>query len=1286
MTRKKNSLPGSRKWNLIFWLALVMNLYLASMTGQNLNWIRQTGGIFADNSVGLTVDNVLNIYGVTNFSGNITLTTGQNFSSFGKEDFLVKKFSPSGVLLWARKFGGKESDFAHNITADAENNTYITGTFQDTLKLFDQTLLIGSNPMANNGFIIKLNAIGDILWAKSIQSSNGAYPIKAKANLAGEVFIAGNFEGMADFNPGPGQNLINSTGLTDMFFLKLSASGDLIWARKIGGSESESIFDMQLTTDGSMITTGQFNQVVDFNPGSGEAFTDFYGGADFFVHKLSSDGIFVWVKAMGGVGFDTGLGLDLAPNNDVVIVGRYSNTVDFNPSQNQSFNLISEGSWDGFVLRLNEAGDYVWAVDIGASQNDQCTTVDVSVNDNICVGGIYRGTVNFNPDLFPNQFSSAVGGADIFTLILNANGSYNSHVVVGGLGNEQLNKILIYSINNILSVGNFAGIVDFDPSQLTANLTSTGNTDGFLLNVFNCIKPFIPIISSTHTSICAGQSFTITLPGAKLNGANQWSWYQSSCSTNSFATGISITGTITQNTVFYVRGTGGCTQVTDCEDIAIEVFTDTLTNQLLQICTGDSVVVGTNVYRNTGLYIDTLLATAGCDSVVFTNLSVVVPAYFEQSFSICPGEEVMVGNNIYRNNGIYMDTLQRQQGCDSIITTEVIVFPTEIITQDVDLCAGETFIVEDSVYTDTGVYINSIVSPDGCENFIITNLTVYPLEYFVTHDRCFGDTVRIGNQFYTTSLIVVEFLGSSRGCDSIVNHTINFYDTSFEDNDYFLCAGDSLVVGNQIYTESGLYVDSLLSVAGCDSIIQSNVVFFDRPDPKEFKFKICEGQSVLVNGVTYFSTGIYRDTLQTAFGCDSILIIDLQVFPIFTQNLYTICQGDSIRFGNEFIKKAGIYSKVFLSSLGCDSTSTIIVTVINTIREFQTFSICNGESVQVASSTYTTSGIYLDTLVSSRGCDSIIETTVIVKPENYSQSFQICQGEVIRVGTSVYTQSGIFKDSLVSVQGCDSIITTNVVVKPKDFRIQNLSICAGKSVQVGNSVYTQSGIYTNNFKNQFGCDSTVETRLTVVPAPTITLDTTICPGAFIKVGNLTFSMAGNFDVYVSSPGKCDTLVKIALKVAQFNEQIARTGNNLSVSDIENAVYQWYTCGQTIMPVQGATSHQFSPPENGDYLVEVTIGNCTFRTPCFNFIKTSVHNIAGKQFDVYPNPVQEILTAQATPGTSFSTELIDVLGRTVIPEATHISVQILDVSMMAKGSYYLVIKSGPDKQTIPLVIF
>ena len=272
--------------------------------------------------------------------------------------------------------------------------------------------------------------------------------------------------------------------------------------------------------------------------------------------------------------------------------------------------------------------------------------------------------------------------------------------------------------------------------------------------------------------------------------------------------------------------------------------------------------MGNSVYRTTGLYIDSLEASVGCDSVVFTNLLVIQSTQRQQSFTICPGEEIMVGTNIYRNTGTYRDTLLSSNGCDSIVTTQINVLPIEIITQNIDICFGENFIVEDSVYTVTGTYINTISTAEGCENFIITNLTVHPLEYNITHHLCFGDTLRIGNQNYTTSLIVVEFLGSSVGCDSIVNHTINFYNVSSESQELYLCEGDSVIVGNNIYTESGLYLDSLLNRAGCDSIVQSNLIFFDKPDIAELSFSICEGQSILINGVTYFAPGIYLSLIH----------------------------------------------------------------------------------------------------------------------------------------------------------------------------------------------------------------------------------------------------------------------------------------------------------------------------------------------------------------------------------------------------------------------------------------
>ncbi|MBK7524976.1 MAG: SBBP repeat-containing protein [Saprospiraceae bacterium] len=167
------------KSKFVFLLFFVLLFFYSPVSTQNLNWARMTQGIQADNTVGLTVDNVLNIYTVSNFTGNISLSSGQNFSSVGKEDFLVKKFSPNGVLQWARKFGGSQSDFANNISSDINNNIYITGTFQDTLRLFDQLLLISGVNGANVGFVLKLDPLGTILWAKALNTNQLSFPVKA---------------------------------------------------------------------------------------------------------------------------------------------------------------------------------------------------------------------------------------------------------------------------------------------------------------------------------------------------------------------------------------------------------------------------------------------------------------------------------------------------------------------------------------------------------------------------------------------------------------------------------------------------------------------------------------------------------------------------------------------------------------------------------------------------------------------------------------------------------------------------------------------------------------------------------------------------------------------------------------------------------------------------------------------------------------------------------------------------------------------------------------------------
>jgi len=123
----------------------------------------------------------------------------------------------------------------------------------------------------------------------------------------------------------------------------------------------------------------------------------------------------------------------------------------------------------------------------------------------------------------------------------------------------------------------------------------------------------------------------------------------------------------------------GCTDPLACNYDALATVDDascsypTVWQQAFVICTGDSVVVGVSVYTNSGAYTDTLLTSGGCDSVVYTNISLSAPITWQQTFSLCDGESVVVGSNTYNSTGDYIDTLTASNGCDSIVSTNVTV-------------------------------------------------------------------------------------------------------------------------------------------------------------------------------------------------------------------------------------------------------------------------------------------------------------------------------------------------------------------------------------------------------------------------------------------------------------------------------------------------------------------------------------------------------------------------------------------------------------------------------------
>lgn len=166
--------------------------------------------------------------------------------------------------------GGTLYDHGYGIALDGLGNVYTTGHFKDTCD-FDPG--VGTFDLISAGlddiFISKLDILGNFVWAKQIGESSTDVGTSIVVDDSGNVYSAGYFYGVADFDPGSGTTNLTSAGAYDEFVLKLNTSGNFIWAKNMGGMATDIAKSIAVDVAGNVYTTGQFQGTADFDPNSG---------------------------------------------------------------------------------------------------------------------------------------------------------------------------------------------------------------------------------------------------------------------------------------------------------------------------------------------------------------------------------------------------------------------------------------------------------------------------------------------------------------------------------------------------------------------------------------------------------------------------------------------------------------------------------------------------------------------------------------------------------------------------------------------------------------------------------------------------------------------------------------------------------------------------------------------------------------------------------------------------------------------------------------------------------
>jgi len=142
---------------------------------------------------------------------------------------------------------------------------------------------------------------------------------------------------------------------------------------------------------------------------------------------------------------------------------------------------------------------------------------------------------------------------------------------------------------------------------------------------------------------------------------------------------------------------------------------------------------------------------------------------------------------------------------------------------------------------------------------------------------------------------------------------------------------------------------------------------------------ICQGDSYAFGGNLLSTAGTYVDTLLSVEGCDSIATLFLTVLPNTVGSITaTICEGQSYTFGSQTLTTSGAYTNTLVNANGCDSTLTLYLFVTNATETYQQAEICQGETYDLFGQLLTTSGMYIDTTSTAAGCDSIVRLELSV--------------------------------------------------------------------------------------------------------------------------------------------------------------------------------------------------------------------------------------------------------------------------------------------------------------------
>ena len=332
--------------------------------------------------------------------------------------------------------------------------------------------------------------------------------------------------------------------------------------------------------------------------------------------------------------------------------------------------------------------------------------------------------------------------------------------------------------------------------------------------------------------------------------------------------------------------------------------------------------------------------------------------------------------------------------------------------------------------------------------------------------------------------------------------------------------------------------------------------------------------------------------------------------------------------------------------------------------------------------THATSGVYLDTVGNVNECDSILVIDLTIATiSSANLEVMSCGSYTVPSGGESYTSSGIYLDTIPNALGCDSLLTIDLTLSTSTSSSVDVTVCSSYTVPSGRMTYGTSGIYSDTIPNAVDCDSVIAINLTILPTTSASLTMSDCFSYTVPSGDETYTSSGMYMDTIPNSVGCDSILTIDLTIDTVDVAVSQAGSTLTANPGADS-YQWLDCNDNYAPIPNETDRVFTASENGNYAVEIvsTVMGCSDTSACVQVTEVGIiDDYWGDQIRVYPNPASARLTIEMPEDMMvFALVLTDLSGQEIVnqtipPGSTRSQVALEDL-VISKGIYVLTLQA------------